>query len=183
MTNPKDSAARTEVGPHNTIGVVMRDLPEVERRALEKELEEEMAEARRMKLACFQKTHTGVIKKIVPANTTTPTATPMLTSNLTPKELVKFIDVAVASKYENDLTNITCTITEEIRSTLNTFKTDLQNALPRQIRTVVQQVRGESQGKQPDLEPSTPYLGSTSALVAHAPFTQVTLMHRVTQVT
>jgi hypothetical protein len=35
----------------------MEDLPEVERRALEKELEEEMAEARRRKLACFQKTN------------------------------------------------------------------------------------------------------------------------------
>jgi hypothetical protein len=35
--------------------------------------------------------------------------------------------------------------------------------LPRQIRSVVQWVQGESQGKQPNLEPSTPYPGSTSA--------------------
>jgi hypothetical protein len=35
--------------------------------------------------------------------------------------------------------------------------------LPQQIRLVVWQDHGESQGKQPDLEPSTPYLGSTSA--------------------
>jgi hypothetical protein len=53
-----ESDARTEVGPHNTIGMAMEDLPEAERRALEKELTEEMAEARR-KLACFQKTRTG----------------------------------------------------------------------------------------------------------------------------
>jgi hypothetical protein len=59
MVNPKDSAARTEVGPHNTIGAAMEDLPEAERRALEKELEEEMTEASRRKLACFQKTRTG----------------------------------------------------------------------------------------------------------------------------
>jgi hypothetical protein len=60
MMNPKDSAARTEVGPHNTIGVAMEDLPEVGRRALEKELEEEMVEARWRKLACLQKnTHEG----------------------------------------------------------------------------------------------------------------------------
>jgi hypothetical protein len=38
MTNPKDSAAQTEVGPHNTIGLAMEDLPEVEGKALEKEL-------------------------------------------------------------------------------------------------------------------------------------------------
>jgi hypothetical protein len=53
MTNPKDSAAWTEVGPHNMIGVAMEDLPKAERRELEKELEEEMAEAKRRKLACF----------------------------------------------------------------------------------------------------------------------------------
>jgi hypothetical protein len=163
MRNPKDGAAWMEVGPHNTIGLAMEDLPEVERRALEKELEEEMAEARRRKLACFKKIRTGVIKKIVPAITTTATATPMVTPNLTLEELVKFMDVAVASKYGNDLTNFTRTITEEVSSTLHTFKIDLQNTLPRQIRSVVQQVHGESQGKQPDLEPSTPYPGSTSA--------------------
>jgi alpha-ketoglutarate-dependent taurine dioxygenase len=43
MTNPNESGARTKVGPHNSIGVAMEDLPEVERRALEKELEEEEA--------------------------------------------------------------------------------------------------------------------------------------------
>jgi hypothetical protein len=50
-----------EIGQHNTIDVVMEDLPEVERVALEKELQEEMAAARRRKLTCFQKTRTGVI--------------------------------------------------------------------------------------------------------------------------
>jgi hypothetical protein len=125
MTNPKDSAVRNEVGPHNTIGVVMEDLPKAKRRALEKELEEEMAGARRRKLACFQKTRMGVIKKNILAITTMATATPTVIPNLTPKELVKFMDVAVASKYGNDLTNFTRTIIEEVRSTLDTFKTDL----------------------------------------------------------
>jgi hypothetical protein len=146
MMNLKDSAFRTEVGPHNTIRVVMQYLPEAEGRALKKELEEEMAKARRRKLACFQKTRTGVIKKTVPAITIVTTATPTVIPNLTPKEFVKFMDVAVASKYGNDLMKFTRTITEEVRSTLDTFKTDLQNALPRQIRSVVQQVHGESQG-------------------------------------
>jgi hypothetical protein len=118
----------------------MEDLPEVETRTLEKELEEEMAEARRKKLTCFQKTHTGVIKKTVPTITTMITATSTVTPNLTPEELVTFMDVAAASMCRNDLTNFTYTITEEVRSTLDTFKTDQQNTLPRQIRFVVQQV-------------------------------------------
>jgi hypothetical protein len=83
----------------------MEDLPEAERRVLEKELKEEMAEARRRKLACLQKAHTDVIKKIVPAITTMTTATHTVIPNLTPEELVKFMDVAVAGKYGNDLTN------------------------------------------------------------------------------
>jgi hypothetical protein len=113
MMNPKDSAAQTKVGPHNMIGVAMEDLPEAKRRALEKELEEEMAEASTRKLACFQKTRMGVMKKTIPA-----TATPMVNPNLSPKELVKFMDVAVASKYENDLMNFTRAITEEVHSTV-----------------------------------------------------------------
>jgi hypothetical protein len=38
MTSPKDGGSRTDVGPHNMIGVAMEDLPEVERAELEKEL-------------------------------------------------------------------------------------------------------------------------------------------------
>jgi hypothetical protein len=144
MLNPKESGARTEVGPHNTIGVARKDLPEEERRALEKELGEEMAEARRRKLACFQKTCVGLINKTIPAITTTATATPTVTPNLTPKGLVQFMDIEVASKYGNDLTNFTYTITEDVHSNLDTFKTNLQNMLPQQIRLVAQQVHGES---------------------------------------
>jgi hypothetical protein len=81
-----------------------------------------------------------VIKKTVPAIRTMATTTSTVTPNHTPEELVKFRDVAVASKYRNDLTNFTHTITEEVHSTLDTFKTNLQNTLPQQIRSVVQQV-------------------------------------------
>jgi hypothetical protein len=133
MTNPKESGGggQTELEPHNTIGVALEDQPEVERRVLKKELEEVMAEARRKKLICFQKTCTRVIKKTVPAVKTMATATSMVTPKVTPEELVKFMDVVVASKYGNDLMNFTRTITEEVRNTLDTLKTNLQNTLPR----------------------------------------------------
>jgi uncharacterized alkaline shock family protein YloU len=84
-----------------------------------------MAEVRRRKLTCLQKTCTGAIKKTVLAITTTTTATSTVTPNLTLEELVKFMDVAVASKYGNNLMNFTRSITEEVCSTLDTFKTDL----------------------------------------------------------
>jgi hypothetical protein len=86
----------------------------------------------------FPKNTHGVIKKTIPAITPMTTATFTVTPNLTPEELVKFMDVAVASKYGNDLMNFTHTITEEVRSTLDTFKTDLQNTLSQQIRSVAQ---------------------------------------------
>jgi hypothetical protein len=72
--------------------------------------------------------------------TTTTVAASMVTPNMTPEELVKFIDVAVSSKYGNDLSNLMRVITDDVRSTLESFKTDLQNAFPRQIRSVVHQV-------------------------------------------
>jgi hypothetical protein len=86
----------------------------------------------------FPKNTHRVIKKTVPTITTMATTIPTVTPNITPEKLIKFMDVAVASKYENDLTNFIRTITDEVCSTLDTFKTDLQNMLPQQIRSVVQ---------------------------------------------
>jgi hypothetical protein len=63
--------------------------------------------------------------------------TSMITPNMTPKELVKFMDIAVASKYGNDLSNLTRVITDDVRSILESFKTDIQNTLLRKIRSVV----------------------------------------------
>jgi hypothetical protein len=87
-----------------------------------------------------------VIKKTAPTvKTTATTATAStVTPNMTPEELVKFMDVAVASKYGNDLSNFTRVNTDDVRNTLESFKTNLQNTLPRHIRSVVQQVQGEA---------------------------------------
>jgi hypothetical protein len=107
-----------------------------------------------------ENTHRGDQEDRPIVTTTATTATTStVTPNMTLEELVKFMDVAVASKYGNDLSNFTRVITD---STLESFKTDLQNTLPRQIRSVVQQVQGEAQGKQPDLAHSTPYTAALS---------------------
>jgi hypothetical protein len=53
MTTSKDGTAHTEIRQHNTINVAMEDLPKVERAALEKELQEEMAATSWRKLTCF----------------------------------------------------------------------------------------------------------------------------------
>jgi hypothetical protein len=68
----------------------------------------------------------------------TTTTAPTVSSNLTPEELVKLVDVLIASKYGTDLTQLTRIITDDMRNTLESFKTDLHNTLPRQVRSVVQ---------------------------------------------
>jgi hypothetical protein len=76
-----------------------------------------------------------VIKKTASTITTTATtaAASTVTPNMTPEEFVKFVDVAVASKYGNDLSNMMCVITVDVHSMLESFEIDLQNALPSQI--------------------------------------------------
>jgi hypothetical protein len=59
-----------------------------------------MAELRRKKLACFQKTHNEVIKKA----DTVAASTPKVNSSLSPEDLAQLVDVSVASKYGADLT-------------------------------------------------------------------------------
>jgi hypothetical protein len=44
---------------------------------------------------------------------------------MTPEEIVKFLNVAVANKYGNDLSNFTRVITDVVCSTLESFKTNL----------------------------------------------------------
>jgi putative heme iron utilization protein len=114
MMTSKDGLAHMEIGQHNTINMAMGDLPEAERVALEKELHEEMTTARSRKLTCFQKTRTGLIKKTSSTITTITTmaTTSTVTPNMTPEELVKVHACAVASKYNNDLSNFTCVITD-----------------------------------------------------------------------
>jgi hypothetical protein len=51
------------------MNVVMEDLTEEDWKEVEHELEEEMAESYRRKLACFQKTCNGVVKKLDTATT------------------------------------------------------------------------------------------------------------------
>jgi hypothetical protein len=67
------------------------------------------------------------------------------------------------SKYGTDLTQFTRVIVEDMCNTLETFKTDLNNSLPRQVRSVVQKIQGEAQGKRPEGSPSTPLSGGTAS--------------------
>jgi hypothetical protein len=69
----------------------MEDLAEEDRKEVERELEEEMAEIRRRKLACFQKTRNDVVKKVEIASA----ANTKVTFPLSPKDLVHMVDVSV----------------------------------------------------------------------------------------
>jgi hypothetical protein len=62
-----------------------------------------------------------------------------------------------------------------MHNTLDTFKTDLNNNLPRQVRSVVQQIQGEDQGKWLEGSPSTPHPGGggTSSQANHGALANV----------
>jgi hypothetical protein len=120
MVDPKEARASTAVDnasvhAKNTINVVMEDLNEDDRKAVEQELEREMGELRMRKLACFQKTRSGVVKKTDTA--TMPGA--KVNSSLNPEDLVHMVAVLVASKYGDDLTILTRVMAEDLRSTFD----------------------------------------------------------------
>jgi hypothetical protein len=140
------------VHPKNAISVAVEDLCKEDREEIEHELKAEMAERHSKKLACFQKTRYGVIKKADMA-TTSRTKVDTL---LSPKDLVQLVDVSVAIKYGADLTQFTRVIVEEMRSTLDTFKQEMHNTLPRQVRTILQQLSGEARGKRMEGSPIAP---------------------------
>jgi hypothetical protein len=142
------------------IDIAIEDLAEEDRRATEQELEEEMAERHRRKLACFLKMRHNIVKK---ADTAAASSTKVNSSSLNPEDLIQSVDVSVRSKYGTDLTQFMRVVAEDMRNMLETFKTDLNNSLPRQVRSVIQQIQGEAQGKWPEGSPSTPHPGGTAS--------------------
>lgn len=135
---------RSNVGEHNVILVVFNDLPEEEQEKIERELQQEIKELQRLKVSCYQKTRYGVIKK---ADTTGVSAMEVKLPIRTPEEVAHFVDVSIPSKYGSDLDRLTRVLGEDMRNTLGSFKQDLDNSLPRQIRLVALEVYGEAQNK------------------------------------
>jgi hypothetical protein len=68
-------------------------------------------------------------------------------SSLDPEDLAHMVDVLVASKYRDNLTQLMRVMDEDLRSTFDALKLDLSSSLPRQVRAVVQQINNEAQGK------------------------------------
>jgi hypothetical protein len=94
MIDPKGGKAAPDdvsITVRNIIGVTMEDLPEKNRseheRKLQQEIEAEVEERCKKKLACFQKTRGGVVKK---GGTTRASSSPF-----TLDEHVHMIDVSV----------------------------------------------------------------------------------------
>jgi hypothetical protein len=121
MTDPKATRVTGDssgVNPRSVIEVAMEDLSEKDQKDLElelqREMEEMMAEWRRKKLACFQKTRSRVVRK-----GDTMKASTLVNSPFTLKELVHMIDVSINSKYIADLEGITRTLTDSVRGRWN----------------------------------------------------------------
>jgi uncharacterized protein YicC (UPF0701 family) len=127
-------------------------------------MEEVMAE-RRKKLSCFQKTHGGVVKKGDTIKASTPVNAPF-----TLEEFVHMIDVSVSSKYGADLEAITRMLTDSVKGSVESLRLEFKQEakkMPRQVRSMVQQVLGEVRDKREFESPSSssvsPNLGATMA--------------------
>lgn len=135
------------VDPKNIIAVGLDDLTEEDRQELERELkhelEEEKMERTKKKLACFQKTRSGAFKKVRSE----------VNKPICSDDLASLIDVSVANKFGADLTHMAHTITESLSDKIASFKEqfnkDIENSLPRQVRSVLLQINDEHREKQP----------------------------------
>jgi hypothetical protein len=114
LMGTKSAPDRAKVTTDNVIWVEMQDLSEKDHNDLELELQRDMdkvmAERRRKKLACFQKTRSGVIKK-----GDTVKASTLVNSPFTLEELIHMIDISVTSKYGSDLEAITRTLIDCVK--------------------------------------------------------------------
>jgi hypothetical protein len=111
-----------------------------------------MAERRRKKLACFQKAHSGVVKKGDTAKASTSVNSPF-------------------SKYGVDMEGITPALTDSVHGSVESLKLEFKQEsekMPRQVRAIVQQVLDESRDKRE--------MGSTSTgNIVHGPDAMATL--------
>jgi hypothetical protein len=156
------------INVYNVIRVEMEDLSERDENDLELEvqweMEEVMAKRKRQKLACFQMTRSGVVKKGDTMKASTPVNSPF-----TLEELVHIIDVSVSSKYVVNLEPITWTLTNSVRGSVESLRLEFKQEsekLPRQVRAIVQQGLGEAGGKRefesPGASSAVPNLSATT---------------------
>jgi hypothetical protein len=136
---------RSEVDERNMVEVMLGDLPKEEQCRVKEEMKRELEELETIrmheKLACYQKTQNGVVQK---ANIAKASSSKVNPSTLSPEDIVHLVGVSVSSKYGMDLVQLT----QDVRSTLDSFKHDLDDSLPRQVKSVVKEVLGNTQGKQ-----------------------------------
>lgn len=133
---PKTSVS-ADLDADHVISVKMDDLTKEEQEAIEREVQLEAEQARERRLACYRKARNGNVKKIHEFGGS---SGKVISPSMSPEEFTQFLDVSIASKYGADLGHLTHELGESMRSVLGGFKQDLDNSLPRQVRTVAQEV-------------------------------------------
>lgn len=173
--SPKDRSANDL---DNVIPVTLDDLSEDDRRELHRELEEEMLERQKQKLAGYQKLRNDNIRKIASPNSSAPHVTEVSRPICT-EGIAHLIDTSVASKFGTGMTHMAREISDSFTSKLDEFKDqfnkNFENNLPRQVRSIMLQINDEQRGKQPvrlenncvSLPNTTVPITSASAMLPH----------------
>jgi fructose-1-phosphate kinase PfkB-like protein len=89
----------------------MENLADEDRKEVERELEEEMVEIQRRKLACFTKMLNDIIKK----SDIAAMSGSKVKAQLSPEDLVYMVVVSVANKYGAYLMQFTPVVTEDVQ--------------------------------------------------------------------
>ena len=141
-SDPKNGS---DFDPDNIIAVTLDDLSEDDRRELDRKVEEDRAETIRLTLAGYQKTRNGVVKKVA-----TPSPSDLLGAEVKKPtdEIAHLIDVSVASKYGSDVADMSRTL-QAVVNKFEEFKVQLEDNIPRHVRSVVLQMNDENSAKQP----------------------------------
>jgi hypothetical protein len=142
ITDPKNTS---DLNPDNIIPVTLDDLSEVDWREFKRGIEEEKA----ARLKQYFKTRSGAVKKV-----TTPNPLPALDTKVinSTENVARLVDLTVESTYSSNMTNSLRTITETVASTVDEFKErlrmNIENSLPRQVRSLVLQINDDHPDKQ-----------------------------------
>ena len=108
-----------DINTDNIIPVTMEDLAEEDRMEIERVMEEQ----KKMMLAGFQKTRNGVVNKVatpgaMPSNSTL-LGTEVKQSN---EEIAHLVDISVASKFGNDMTNAINMLSKSMADKIEEFE-------------------------------------------------------------
>ena len=125
-----DSKNMSDIDPDNIIPAAMEDLSEEDQLEIERLLEEQKAESKRLMLAGFKKTRNGAFRKVAAPSAMPSTLSLLGTEVNNPTEsLAHLIDTSVASKFGSSIDNQMHILTKSMADQFDVLRAKLSKDL------------------------------------------------------